>query len=230
MESRKLKELERDLQPREKLKRFGVRSLTDAELLAIMLRSGMKGKNVLELSSEIMGWASGRWGTLINLTLDDMVRQFKGLGEVKAMQMLAALEVGRRRSVEFDSLVKIAVSQDVVNVLHRLLADREVETFWCIYLSTANTVIASQQISSGGMTCVTVDVRVIIRQALGYNATGIILAHNHPSGNTKPSDNDVKLTEKITKAADFFDIRVVDHVILSSDPRNFFSFVDKGLL
>ena len=80
------------------------------------------------------------------------------------------------------------------------------------------------------MTCVTVDVRVIIRQALGYNATGIILAHNHPSGNTKPSDNDVKLTEKITKAADFFDIRVVDHVILSSDPRNFFSFVDKGLL
>lgn len=230
MESRKIKEMESELQPREKLKHYGVRSLTDAELLAIMLRSGIQGKNVLELSSEIMQWASGRWGTLINLTLDDMVRQFKGLGEVKAMQMIAALEVGRRRSIEFSNPEKIKDSRDVVNALFRFLADLDVESFWCIYVSNSNTIIATQKVSTGGMTGVAVDVRVVIRQALGYNATGIVLAHNHPSGNVRPSEQDVKLTEKISNAATLFDIRVLDHVILSSDPNKYFSFIENGLL
>lgn len=230
MESKRLKELESDLQPREKLKKHGVRSLTDSELLAIMLRSGIPGKNVLELSTEIMEWASGKWSTLTNLTLEDMIRQFNGLGEVKAMQMIAALEVGRRRSIEFDTTEKITDCKDVVNVLYRHVADVQVESFWCIYLSNANKIVATRSISTGGLTGVAVDVRVVIRYALTYNATGIILAHNHPSGNVFPSDQDKSLTEKLLKAATLMDIRMVDHVILTSDPRKYYSFVENGLI
>ncbi|MCQ2343670.1 MAG: DNA repair protein RadC [Paludibacteraceae bacterium] len=230
MEKRKLKELDTELQPREKLKKYGVRSLTDVELLAIMLRSGIPGKNVLELSSEIMDWSSGKWGTLTNLSLYDMVRQFNGLGEVKAMQMIAALEVGRRRSVEFNSPDKVKGSLDVVHLLHRILADLDVENFFCVYLSNSNAVIATQRISTGGLTAVNVDVRVVMRYALSYNATGIILAHNHPSGNVTPSGPDKNLTERLSKAAALLDIRLLDHVILSSDPNNYFSFSDNCLL
>lgn len=230
MVSKKLKELETELQPREKLKKYGVRNLTDIELLAIMLRSGIPGKNVLELSSEIMSWASGKWSTLTNLSLHDMTMQFKGLGEVKAMQMIAALEVGRRRSAEFEDCEKITECRDVINALYRHVADVEVESFWCIFISNSNKIIAIQQISIGGLTSVAVDVRVVMRYALSYNATGIVLAHNHPSGNTQPSDNDKRLTAKLSNAAALLDIRLVDHVILTSNPNKYFSFSDNGLL
>lgn len=230
MSFRKLKDIDTESQPREKLKLYGVQSLSDVELLAIMLRSGIQGKNVLELSSEIMEWASGRWSTLTNLTLNDMNSLFKGMGDVKAMQLLAALEVGRRRSVEMRNVQRIESYRDVVNVLYRHVADLDVEQFWCIFLSNANRIIALQRISTGGLTGVAVDVRVVLRMALSYNATGIVLAHNHPSGSLKPSEHDVNITEKLSRAAALMDIRLVDHVILSSDPDICYSFVDNGLL
>ena len=230
METQKLKDLNPELQPREKLKTHGVQSLTDAELLAILLKTGIQGKNVLELSEEIMSWASGRWSTLTNLTLTDMNRQFKGMGDVKAMQLIAALEVGRRRSVETQNVTKIKDRTDIVNALYRYMADLTIEHFWCIYLSNANNIIAMQKVAEGGISGVSVDVRVIMRQALGYNATGIVLAHNHPSGSCKPSRMDIDITKKVQEAAETLDIRLIDHVIITSSLDTSFSFYENGLL
>lgn len=230
METQKLKDLNPELQPREKLKTHGVQSLTDAELLAILLKTGIQGKNVLELSEEIMNWASGRWSTLTNLTLTDMNRQFKGMGDVKAMQLIAALEVGRRRSVETQNVTKIKDRTDIVNALYRYMADLTIEHFWCIYLTNANSIIAMQKVAEGGISGVSVDVRVIMRQALGYNATGIVLAHNHPSGSCKPSRLDIDITKKVHEAAETLDIRLIDHVILTSSLDTSYSFYENGLL
>lgn len=214
--------------PREKMLLHGRSHLTDAELLAILLGSGSRNESALDLSKRILSKAEHNLHTLGTMSLHELM-QFKGVGEAKAITISAALELGRRRtSHDVQTLPAITCSGDSFKILYPLLADQSKEYFWVCYLNRKNLVIHKECISSGGITGTIVDVRLIFKKALEVMACGIILAHNHPSGNLNPSDKDRNLTRKIYEAGKLMEIMVLDHIIIAG--TKYYSFADNGLM
>ena len=218
----------KDDRPREKLLMKGPETLSDSELLAILIGHGTRDKSALDLAKEILQLSKNNLAELGKLTVRDMMK-IKGIGEVKAISIAAALEMGRRRQATgYRQKEIITSSADVARYLQSLLQDHQHEVFAVLFLNRANKINHFQIISEGGMTGTVADPRIILKKALEENAVSIILCHNHPSGSLKPSRADEELTQKIKEAARFFDIKVLDHLIVSED--GYFSFADEGIL
>ena len=217
-----------DDQPREKLLSKNPNGLTDTELLAILIGKGTREKNAVDLARELLSLVKNNLNELGKLGYHDLLK-LNGIGKVKAILILAALELGRRRH-NSGALEKPVVrdSHQVAGYLRVMLQDHCREVFAVIYLNQANRVNHFEVISQGGITGTVADPRLILKKALESLAVNIILCHNHPSGNLKPSKADEDLTFKIREAARFFDIKVIDHIIVSHD--GYFSFADEGLM
>ena len=229
MENKAIKLWNEDERPREKIKLHGVETLTDAELLAVMLGSGTRDKNVVELSREILDSVGGDLNQLARLTLHDLQMQFKGIGEAKAMHLLATLEFGRRRNAaKMGDNDSIRTSKDIVSLMHPEISDKPVEEFWVILLNRKNRVIGKECVARGGVSAVLVDMRMLLKPAISRLASSIILCHNHPSGTASPSGEDRALTRRVAAAVELLDIRLIDHVIITSDADQYFSFADRG--
>ena len=223
-----IREWSKDDRPREKLLSSGAENLSHSELLAILIRNGTREKSAVELARELMMLARDSLAELGKLTVSEMTR-VKGIGPTKAIQVIAALELGRRRQAAVP-LKKMAVSgsTDIARFLQAKLKDHRHEVFGVIYLNRANKINHFEIISEGGITGTVADPRIILRKALESDAVNLILCHNHPSGSLRPSRADEILTEKIREAAGYLDIRVLDHIIVSED--GYYSFADEGLL
>ncbi len=217
-----------DDRPREKLLTKGAEVLSDSELLAILINNGHKDKSAVELAKEILKLGSNNLNELGKLSLKEL-QKIKGIGEAKAITIAAALELGRRRHYSFalDKTV-IKTSKDIAQYLRTAIKDFSYEVFAVLYLNKANKVNHFEIVSRGGLTGTVADPRIILKIALEQEATSIILCHNHPSGNLKPSKADEALTQKIKSAAAYLDILVMDHLIVSEE--GFFSFSDDGIL
>ncbi len=218
-----------DDRPREKLQNKGVNSLSDAELIAILIGSGSRNESAVELSKKILASVNGNLIELSKLSINDLVKNFKGIGDAKAISIIAALELGkRRRSSEVIIKEKITTSKDAFELLHALIGDSHYEEFWVILLNKAHKIIKTISISEGGIAGTVADPKKIFKIALEHNACSIVLCHNHPSGNLKASDDDIRLTRKIKEAGLMLDIQIVDHIIIGDD--NYYSFADEGIL
>jgi DNA repair protein RadC len=217
-----------DDRPREKLFTKGATALSDSELLAILISTGSKSKSAVELAKEVLQLGKNNLNELGKLSVNDLIK-IPGIGEAKAITIAAALELGRRRQATA-SLVKtnIKSSNDIAEYLKATLKDYAYEVFAVVFLNRANKINHFEIISKGGITGTVADPRVILKTALEQDATSIVLCHNHPSGNLKPSRQDEDLTLKIKEAAKYFDIRVMDHIIVSED--GYYSFADEGIL
>lgn len=214
--------------PREKLLLKGNRSLSDAELLAILIGSGNSTESAVELSRRILASVNNNLNELSKKQIAELLK-FNGIGEAKAVNIIAALELGRRRK-EQSATEKITISQsgDAAALFHPLLEDLSHEEFWVLLLNRSNKVIDKFMVSQGGISCTVIDVRIILKTAIEKLASGMILCHNHPSGNLSPSDADKKITKKIKDAATIMEITVLDHVIIAHD--QYLSFADEGLI
>lgn len=217
-----------DDKPREKLVQKGRTSLSDAELIAILIGSGSRAESAVDLSKRILASVGNNLNELGRLSIKQLM-QFKGIGSAKAVTIAAALEFARRRrGEEAQKIERITCSNDVFELLHPFIGDLPHEEFWLIYLNNSNRVLHKEQLSKGGMTGTLVDVRLVMKYALEHAAVGCVLAHNHPSGNLKPSKHDKEITQKLKSAGQSLDIRILDHLIIAHN--SFFSFADKGLL
>jgi DNA repair protein RadC len=223
-----IKQWAKDDRPREKLLLRGSENLSDSELLAILIHNGSKEKTAVDLGKEVLKLGKNNLNELGRLSVNDLMK-IKGIGEAKAITIAAALELGRRRQASA-SLEKAVVttSNDMANFLRSVLKDFRHEVFAVVFLNQANKVNHFEVISEGGITGTVADPRVILKKALEQDAVSIILSHNHPSGSLKPSRADEALTLKIKEAAKYFDIRVIDHIIVSED--GYYSFSDEGIL
>jgi DNA repair protein RadC len=217
-----------DDRPREKLLTNGAASLSNSELIAILLNNGSKNKSAVELGREILKLGGDNLNELGKLSLNDF-KQVKGIGEAKSITIAAALELGRRRQAS-SSLEKTVVrtSRDIAQYLQASLKDYPYEVFAVIFLNRANKINHFEIISKGGITGTVADPRIILKKALEEDATSLVLCHNHPSGNLRPSRADEEITKKIKEAAGYFDITIIDHIIVSED--GFYSFADDGIL
>lgn len=217
-----------DDRPREKLTTKGRQSLSDAELLAILLGSGNKNETAVQLAQRILNANQNSINQLAKLQLNDL-KKFKGVGEAKAVTIAAALEIGRRRTDEhLEEKIKITSSKHAYDVMKAKLSDLPHEEFWVLFMNRSNSVIKTECISKGGVSGTIVDVRLILKPAIECLASGIILAHNHPSGNLKPSHEDIVLTKKVNEAAKLMDIAIQDHLIIGD--QNYYSFADEGII
>ena len=217
-----------DDKPREKLVQKGTSVLSDAELIAILIRIGSKNESAVELSKRILSSANNNLNELGKLSITQLM-QFKGIGEAKAVTIAAALEIGRRRRGEAaQKITKINSSKNVFELLQPKMGELPHEEFWIVFLNNSNTVLHAGQISKGGITGTLVDVRLVLKQSLELGAVGLILAHNHPSGTLRPSEADKQITRKLKVAAEALDIKVLDHIIITQ--KEYFSFADEGLL
>jgi DNA repair protein RadC len=215
-----------DDKPREKLLNKGRSSLSDAELLAILIGSGNRNESAIELCKRILNQSSNNINELAKLSVNDLIK-FKGIGEAKAISIIAALEIGRRRKDE-DTIEKqqITSSKQAYEIIKPVLEDLPHEEFWIILLNQANKVINKHLIGRGGIAETTADIRIIFKLALESLASGVILCHNHPSGNLTPSQSDINLTNKINEASKLFNISILDHLIIGD--ANYYSFRDEG--
>jgi DNA repair protein RadC len=213
--------------PREKLLSHGPSSLSDAELMAILFGSGSREESAVEISRKILAHYQNNLNLLAQASLSELQR-WKGIGEVKAITLAAALELGRRRKPQLSEDPQIQSSEQVAGLLKPILQDLNHEEFWIILLSRSNRVIRKVQISKGGQSGTTVDPKIVFREALENKASSLILAHNHPSGNRQPSEADIKLTHKIRDGARLLDLQVLDHVIIAQ--HQYYSFADEGSL
>lgn len=216
-----------DDRPREKLMLKGKNALSDAELIAILIGSGSRNESAVDLSKRILGSVSNNLNALGKLSMAQLMA-FKGIGEAKAISIIAALELGRRRRAEEAvELTKITSSKIVFEIMQPLIGELPYEEFWILYLNNSNKVISKERLSVGGITGTLVDVRLVFKMALEKGATALILCHNHPSGALVPSDADKQITKKIKVAGDSIEIKVLDHLIVTE--TNYFSFVDEGI-
>ena len=214
--------------PREKLLAQGKSALSEAELIAILISSGNNEESAVELSRRILNSVNNNLAELAKLDVADLCK-FKGIGEAKAISIIAAMELGRRRNK--DAVIErkdFKSSRNVFEYFHSILADLPHEEFWILMLNRANKLISDKRISSGGISGTVVDAKMIFKPALEQSASSIILCHNHPSGNRSPSAEDVALTRKIKDAGKALDINVYDHIIVCND--TYYSFADEGLL
>ena len=208
-----IKFLAEDDRPREKFLLKGKNALSDAELLAIIMGSGNREDSAVELGRKILGSVANNWHNLSLMPVSDLMK-FKGVGEAKAISIATSLEIGRRRAAqEVPEKVQITSSRDGYLVLLPFLSDLQTEEFWAIYLNQNNRVVGKSKLSSGGINQSVVDVRILFKTALEHLATGIIVAHNHPSGNLKPSSEDLKITRQISEAGKILNIQLLDHLI-----------------
>jgi DNA repair protein RadC len=215
-------------QPREKLRDKGKSTLSDAELVAILISSGSRNESAVDLSKRILASVDNNLNALGKLSLKQLMA-FKGIGEAKAITIAAALELGRRRGgEEIIEKKKITSSQSVFQVMQPILGELPHEEFWILYLNNSNKIIQKNQLSKGGITGTLVDVRLVLKNALEVGATGLILVHNHPSGTLKPSEADKQITRKLKQAGESLDIKVLDHVIVTE--KAYFSFADENIL
>lgn len=223
-----LKSLAEEDRPREKLLAKGRQSLSNAELIAILIGSGNARETAVELAARVLTHYRNDLHALGKLQVNDLT-QFSGIGTAKAISIIAALELGRRRNLfEAEQKVVIRSSTDIFEHLQPLLGDLQHEEFWVIYLNKGNRVIDKERVSAGGVAGTVVDVKIILKQALQKLASGIILAHNHPSGNMQPSDADISVTRKLKEAAKLMEIHILDHLIVGDSA--YYSFADNGLL
>ncbi|TDE29222.1 DNA repair protein RadC [Flavobacterium ranwuense] len=216
-----------DDKPREKLMLKGKSVLSDAELIAILIGSGSRNESAVDLSKRILASVENNLNALGKLSISQLIN-FKGIGEAKAISIIAALELGRRRRAEDAvELMKVTSSKIIFEIMQPIIGELPHEEFWIIYLNNSNKVISKSQLSKGGITGTLVDVRIVFKTALEMGATGLILCHNHPSGTLIPSDADKQITRKLKLAGDSLEIKVLDHLIVTE--KNYFSFVDEGI-
>lgn len=214
--------------PREKLLSQGERALTDAELIAILIGSGNLDETAVELSRRILSSVNNNLNELGRKGIE-YLKTFKGIGEAKAVAILAAIELGRRRKeAEVFETQKITGSKDVADFFMPLLGDLNHEEFWILLLDRANKIKDHFMLSQGGITGTVIDVRLILKRALDNGAVSMILCHNHPSGTMRASDADLKITKKIKQAAQVMDISLLDHIIVGQN--SYYSFADEGIL
>jgi len=213
--------------PREKLSAQGRRSLTDAELIAILIGSGSRNESAVELSKRILHHYDNDLNKLGKASINEL-SNFKGIGEAKAISIIAALEIGRRRN-DFETKAPdvITSSRDAYNLIRRHLVDLNHEEFWILLVGRSQKVLARELVSRGGLSATIVDPKIIFGIALQHQATGVIMIHNHPSGNLKPSQQDINLTKKLAEAGTLLEIKILDHLIISDS--GFFSFADEGI-
>ena len=228
MENKSIKSWAEDDRPREKLELKGAQTLSNSELLAIIIGSGTKEISAVSLAKKILEHCNNNLMELSKLNLDEL-RKFKGIGTAKGVNIMATLELGKRR--EFSEALdrkKISSSNDAYQLLKPKMEHLSSEQAWVIYLNKKNSVLSIESISSGGISATIVDPRLIFKRALELHSTSIILSHNHPSGQLKPSNSDIELTKKIKSGGSSLDIQLLDHLILSD--RGFYSFADEGQL
>jgi len=214
--------------PREKLLLKGKSSLSDAELLAILIGSGTRSLSAVELSKQMLSANENNLQLLAKLNCSDL-RKFRGIGEAKAITIIAAMELGRRRQLtSVKDKPKITSSHDAYSCLYSSMDDLTYEVFKVLLLNRNNRVVRIETISKGGISGTVVDPKIIFKKALDVQASSIILAHNHPSGNLKPSQADISITSKLVSAGEAMEIKILDHIIISS--KGYFSFLDEGLI
>ena len=215
--------------PREKMVLKGVSSLSDAELLAILIGSGNKDETAVELSQRILAANNNNLNTLGKLSIDDLVDNFKGIGEAKAISIIAALELGRRRKLsEAEVQAKIISSKNVYDIFHPILADLPHEELWVLLLNKSNKIVKRVQISRGNSNHTLVDIRLILKEAISNLASGIILCHNHPTNDLTPSFNDDAITAKLKESTSIMDIAFLDHIIIGDG--DYYSYRDNKKL
>ena len=216
-----------DDKPREKLMLKGKSVLSDAELIAILIGSGSRNESAVDLSKRILASVDHNLNALGKLSIAQLMN-FKGIGEAKAISIIAAMELGRRRrSEDAVELAKITSSNAVFEVMQPIIGELPHEEFWVLFLNNSNKILFKTQLSKGGMTGTMVDVRIVFKIAFEQNATAIILVHNHPSGKLQASDADIQITKKIKTAGQQLDIPVLDHIIITES--GYYSFVDEGI-
>ncbi len=221
-----IKSWKQEERPREKLRMIGAANLSDAELLAIIIQNGNREHSAFDLALDLLNRSNQTLSQLTRLSMKELMKT-KGIGMAKAMMILAALELGRRRfSEEQKPKDSITDSHSVARYLQTKFMDLSHEIFAVLFMNRANKIMHLEIISSGGMTGTVADPRIILKKALEEEAVNIILCHNHPSGNLRPSRADEELTQKIIKAAKYFDIQVLDHIIVSTE--GYYSFADEG--
>lgn len=214
--------------PREKLSTQGRRALTDAELIAILIGSGSRTESAVELSKRILHHYDNDLNKLAKASIAEL-SNFRGIGEAKAISIIAALEIGRRRNeTEMKVVDTIVSSKDAWNLMRRHLVDLNHEEFWLLLLGRSSKVLGKELVSKGGRSGTIADPKIIFHAALQHQASSIILIHNHPSGNLKPSHLDIELTKQLAAAGKMLDIYVADHLIITD--KGYFSFGDEGLL
>jgi len=214
--------------PREKLLLKGKNALSDAELIAILIRLGSRNESAVELAKKVLNSVDNNLNELGKLSVKDLMK-FKGMGEAKTISIIAAMELGRRRREgEGIKRKKITSSADAYEVIQPRIADLNHEEFWILLLNKANKMIGKHDISKGGVSGTVADSRVIFKLAVENLATSIILCHNHPSGNLKPSDADIALTRKLKDSGNLMDIPILDHIIVADG--GYYSFADEGIL
>ncbi len=224
-----IKDWAEDDQPRKKLLLKGAHTLSNAELLAILINNGTRNQSALDVAKNILQNVTNDLQKLGGLSVKELVKQkIKGLGEAKAIGIVAALELGIRRNASGTKKDLVTKSGDIANYLRATLEYRKQEVFAVVFLNRGNKVIHLEIISQGGLTGTVADPRVILKKALENDATSLVLCHNHPSGNLRPSKADEILTQKIKQAAAFLDISIMDHIIVSNE--GYFSFADEGML
>jgi DNA repair protein RadC len=216
-----------DDKPREKLMLKGKSALSDAELIAILIGSGNRNESAVGLSKRILASVDNNLNALGKMTIQQLMN-FKGIGEAKAISILAAMELGRRkRAEEAVELKKISSSRMTFELMQPIIGELPHEEFWVLYLNNSNKVLSKSQQGKGGITGTLVDVRLVFKTALEIGATALILCHNHPSGSLIPSEADKKLTQKLKVAGQNLDIHVVDHIIVTEN--GYFSFADENI-
>ena len=216
-----------DDRPREKLIEKGAQSLSNAELLAIILGSGSKDESAVDLAKRILNFAHNSLSDIGRLGIEDLM-QFKGVGEAKAVALCSAFEVARRRKEEIVDKVRITSAKDVYSLISPFVSDLNHEEFWVLYLNRANIVLRKEKVSSGGISGTVVDQKMILKKALLNLSSSIILVHNHPSGNLKPSLADKKVTQKMKSACEMLEINLLDHLIIAGNA--YYSFADELIL
>ena len=225
-EKKSIKDWAKDDRPREKMINKGKAALSDSELLAILLRTGKEGQSAVELARAILDKADNNLINLSNLTFKEL-KEFKGIGEAKAITLMAALELGKRRRAAEATLPKeVKDSRDTFERFLPYIDDMKQEHFLVMYLNQSNHPLKVECISNGGTTNVIADPKIIFKNALSLNATCIVLGHNHPSGNPRPSEDDRLLTKKFVAAGKLLDINVIDHIIIGNE--RYYSFRDHG--
>jgi len=223
-----IKSWSEDDRPREKLLHKGKSVLSDAELLAILIGSGNREESAVDLCKRILSDKDHQLKMLSKMSIKEL-QNYKGIGEAKAISIIAALELGKRHgNSELPIFPKITSSHDAYMVLKSIIGDLEHEEFWALFLDNSNKVMNKHQVSKGGITSTVVDIRLIFKKAITFGAVSIILAHNHPSGTLKPSRQDIKLTEKFKSASEIMDIKLLDHLIVTD--KSYFSFADEQLI
>lgn len=227
-ENATIKFWKKDDRPREKLLFKGKSTLSDAELMAILIGSGNREESAVALAKRILAASYNNLNNLGRLSANDLMK-FKGIGEAKAIIIIAALELGNRKRLEQAlKQEKINSSTAVFEIMQPVIGDLSHEEFWVLYLNNANKIRFKDKLSSGGITATVVDVRLILKKALELNAVGLIICHNHPSGNLNPSVSDKQLTQKVKQAGETLDIKLLDHLIITE--KEYFSFADHNIL